>query len=119
MAAVADMQPTAAAAVTWTRDVEGVPRGRTAVVFKGARGEYLFTLLVQDDSGTPGEERERAVRDTIDDSMGLLPRRSAYERNFTLGAPWRFNILFSVGSSLAFVGAMLLLGWWRLTRIEF
>jgi ABC-type transport system involved in multi-copper enzyme maturation permease subunit len=112
-------QPAGGAALSWTREVDAVPRGRSAVLFKGARGDFLYTILVQDDSGEATEERAQALRDEIDRSMGILPRGSAYERNFTLTAPWRFNILFSVGSSLAFVAAMLVLGWWRLTRIEF
>ena len=34
-------------------------------------------------------------------------------------APWKFNIFFSVGSSLAFAGVLFLLASWRLSRIDF
>ncbi len=42
-----------------------------------------------------------------------------YERAFSLTAPWRYNILFSIGSSLAFIFSMLLIAWLRLRRIDF
>ncbi|MFT5284719.1 MAG: hypothetical protein ACI8TQ_000876 [Planctomycetota bacterium] len=32
---------------------------------------------------------------------------------------WKYTIWFSIGSSLAFVGACLLLSWFRLSRIDF
>jgi ABC-type transport system involved in multi-copper enzyme maturation permease subunit len=42
-----------------------------------------------------------------------------YEERFAWDAPLEYNMLFSIGSSLAFVAAMLALGWWRLARIDF
>lgn len=42
-----------------------------------------------------------------------------YKRRFTLDAPLKFNVLFSVGSTLAFTLLMLLLAWWKLRRIDF
>jgi hypothetical protein len=42
-----------------------------------------------------------------------------YESVFTLDAELKYNILFSIGSSLAFVIAMLGLAWARLRTIDF
>ena len=42
-----------------------------------------------------------------------------YEERFAWDAPLEYNMLFSIGSSLAFAVAMLALGWWRLSRIDF
>ena len=49
----------------------------------------------------------------------MLRQDQWYEQVFTWSAPWRFNIFFSIGSSLAFVLAMLTLAWLRLRRIDF
>jgi hypothetical protein len=35
------------------------------------------------------------------------------------GGPLKYNLWFSVGSSLAFLLIALGLGWWRLARIDF
>ena len=42
-----------------------------------------------------------------------------YRDQLRLDAPLRFNILFSVGSSLLFAAAVLALGAWRLSRMDF
>ncbi len=42
-----------------------------------------------------------------------------YERQFTLDAPWRYNPLFSIGSTLLFTLTSLLLAAWKLRRIDF
>ncbi|HVS10964.1 MAG TPA: hypothetical protein VMS76_13935, partial [Planctomycetota bacterium] len=44
---------------------------------------------------------------------------SLYEHRFGWTAPLKYNAFFSIGSSLAFAAAMLALGWWRLSRIDF
>ena len=103
----------------WEVTVAGEARGRLAVVFRGAEGEFLYTLWIQDESGEPSEERSDANLERINRQMGLDPRGTSYEEHFTFSAPWKYNIFFSVGSSLAFVLVMLLLGWWKLARIEF
>ncbi|HED64701.1 MAG TPA: hypothetical protein ENJ09_04000 [Planctomycetes bacterium] len=106
--------PMGAALLDWT---EGGHTRRVAV-FKGANGERLYTLWIED-GGMPSEERDKLVFDTIHRAMGYDLKANSYEERFTLTAPWRYNILFSVGSSLAFVAVLLLLGWWKLRRIEF
>jgi hypothetical protein len=42
-----------------------------------------------------------------------------YSGKMGWSSPWRYNYLFSIGSSLAFAALMLLLGWIKLERIEF
>lgn len=109
-------RPMSAAVVAWTA-AEGVPG--QALVIEGAEGERLFTVWIEDASGDDSAERRAAVRERLSAVCGLAHRIDPYERSFTLDAPWRYNILFSVGSSLAFVLILLLLGSWKLSRIEF
>jgi hypothetical protein len=44
---------------------------------------------------------------------------SEYDRRFGWGGPWQFNAWFSVGTTLLFIAAVLGLGWWRLSRVDF
>jgi hypothetical protein len=43
----------------------------------------------------------------------------AYDRRFGWSAPLAYNAWFSLGSTLAFTLAVLLIGIWRLSRIDF
>lgn len=43
----------------------------------------------------------------------------SYDGVFAWNAPWRFNALLSVGTTLLFVMLVLALGYWRLSRIDF
>jgi ABC-type transport system involved in multi-copper enzyme maturation permease subunit len=49
---------------------------------------------------------------------GMTPDRW-YEKVFTWDAELKYNVFFSIGSSLAFVVAMLSLAWLRLRKIDF
>ena len=49
---------------------------------------------------------------------GMTPDRW-YEKVFTWDAELKYNIFFSIGSSLAFIVAMLSLAWLRLRTIDF
>ena len=51
--------------------------------------------------------------------MNTRPEEDWYAKRFTMSAPLGYNILYSVGSSIAFAVVMLLLGWWRLSKIDF
>lgn len=42
-----------------------------------------------------------------------------YTKTFSWTAPWKFNIFFSIGSSLAFAVLMLFFAWLKLRRIDF
>ncbi len=102
---------------------EGPPDGgrtREAVLFKGADSAQLYTLLIDAESEL-SRERMGELRDRMGSRMGidLKAVEDWYPSQLGLTAPLRYNILFSIGSSLAFTVLMLLLGWWRLRRIEF
>ncbi len=91
-------------------------RSRRAIVCKAS--EAIYTLLI-DVPGEPGEERMTELQQRVEANMGIASGQDWYEREFRLDAPVRMNILFSIGSSLAFTLAVLALGWWRLRRIDF
>jgi hypothetical protein len=97
-------------------------RARTlsAVTFKGTSDATIFTLLCD----APGElEAEAAAAERQRLSAQIYVDRTSaedwYPDQLALDAPLRFNILFSIGSTLAFAAVMLLLGTWRLGRIAF
>jgi len=92
--------------------------GQQALIVKGAAGEWIFTLWI-DDAGPDSEARKDLALATMDLAMGYDLTPNSYEERFQFDAPWRYNIFFSVGSSLAFVAVLLCLGWWKLSRIEF
>jgi ABC-type transport system involved in multi-copper enzyme maturation permease subunit len=54
-----------------------------------------------------------------DNEQGNHGAFSAYERKLSWTGPLKYNLTFSIASSLAFVVAVLALGWWRLSRIDF
>jgi len=43
----------------------------------------------------------------------------SYERKFGFDAEWKYNAWFSIGTTLAFLVLTLLVGWWKLSRIDF
>lgn len=104
--------------VTWQRVSEAGPERRLAFVFKGAEEKLLFTLLIEqgaEEAAFEGEVR-RIARHVSLDRQAL---DEWYPAQLRFDAPWRTNIFFSVGSSLAFAAALLALGLWRLKRIAF
>jgi ABC-type transport system involved in multi-copper enzyme maturation permease subunit len=111
-----------ASVLSWSEDATGGRRSRTAVLFRGADTKWLYTLLVDAPGELTGEQRELLL-ERVDRSLALdtniMNQPSWYEKQLTLGTPLRYNILVSIGSSLAFTLAMLLLGWWRLKKIDF
>ncbi len=104
--------------LTWEDEEERLTSTH-ALVFKGMSEERIFTLWVEDGTTEPTEERRLAVDEELGQQMGVYFLADPYQAKFTFDAPWRYNIFFSVGSSLAFVLVFLLLGWWKLSRIDF
>ena len=96
----------------------GEGQGRQAVVFRVGE-DWIYTLVVEDESLEPSLERSQEMLDRVGKELGYDANVGAYEEAFGLDAPWRYNILFSVGSTLAFVLLMLGLGYWKLRRIDF
>jgi len=106
--------------VSWREGVGAEARTRSALVFEGLRERTIFTLLC-DSSGELAPEAAAAERQTLATHVDLdeIAAEAWYPSQLALDAPLRFNILFSIGSTLAFAAAMLLLGIWRLGRIAF
>ncbi len=70
-------------------------------------------------------EASQLRRNTLDrgniilgDITGKTPG-TWYSDIFSLTAEWKYNIFFSIGSSLAFIVSMLTLAWLRLRKIDF
>lgn len=106
--------------VTWYEGEGDGTRTRSALVFKGTRDDPVFTLFCDAQgelaSEAAAEERKRLAGELYVDRMAL---EDWYPGALGFGAPLRFNILFSIGSTLAFAALMLALGVWRLARIGF
>jgi ABC-type transport system involved in multi-copper enzyme maturation permease subunit len=92
-------------------------------VFTG--GGQLYTLEVE---GTPEWHEDKAadaviqrfVRSfTFNESENATDPNDRFEHKLGWDAPLPYNIFFSIGSSLAFLAAVLALAWWRIARIDF
>jgi ABC-type transport system involved in multi-copper enzyme maturation permease subunit len=91
---------------------------RKAVVFRGVESRDMLTLLVEGPgAATPVAEAFDAVAANL--TLDVPSPDDWYRDQFRIDAPLRFNILFSVGSSLLFAVALLALGAWRLARMDF
>ncbi|MCZ6596204.1 MAG: ABC transporter permease [Planctomycetota bacterium] len=98
---------------------DGQGRTRHVVLFPALE---WFHALVLDVEGQIGEEERKAQVDGLLDNAGVrnpMAEADWYEEQLGLTSEWKYNILFSVGSSVAFTLVMLLLGWWKLNRIDF
>lgn len=94
------------------------------------QGEYLFLLELASSDSAQGAVimGHQTEADNLQMFMpfahfGVDPRMkdtdSWYEMQFTTSASWQFNILASIGSSVAFACVMLLLACWRIRRMDF
>ncbi len=100
-------------------DASGAPR--QARVFRGSSGAWMYTLLVESPADARDAAAFEAEASALVDQLGLdlASIEEWYPSQLGFTAPLRFNILFSIGSSLAFAAAMLGLALWRLRRIAF
>jgi len=106
--------------VDWREGEGAAARTRSALVFKGTDDELVFTLLMDapgelDAAAAEAERSRLATQVTIDRSA----LEEWYPAQLAFDAPLRFNILFSIGSTLVAALLLLALGAWRLSRIEF
>lgn len=108
----------------WSEDTDNGRREFERIFF-GFSG-YIYQLESRwDPAWRANEDRDQDMQAflaglSFPDLEALSSRPDEwYERKFRLDAPLRFNILFSIGSSLAFLAAMLGLAWLRLSRIDF
>lgn len=85
----------------------------------------LYSLEIE---GTRAWREDAAADEVVQRFVnGMTFDQSAFARNPTeryehlLGwdSPWKHNIFFSIGSSLAFLVLVLGIAWWRLSRIDF
>lgn len=110
--------------IEWTEAGPAGERSHRASFFSGSKRLYRL-----DSEGTPAWREDPAakqvVQDFVDRSMTFGESAAAfnpharYENLLDWDADWQHNIFFSIGSSLAFLAAMLGLAWWRLARIDF
>jgi len=133
-------RPRGAERVYWSSD------GRPRVAILATIDDTTFTLLLQGPAGSlspssgdrsvdedhdgdrvvviesgDDDEETRWSRDVLKET-GVLNRESGsdwYPQQLGWTSPLKFNLFFSIGSSIAFVIFVLLLGWWRLSRIDF
>lgn len=113
----------AARELEWTRETDGASwEVRTLIL---SEPEHIVTFQLQvregwleehDDARRHfgGREYRFAGQQMSRQDPGLW-----YEARLDWDAPWRFNAFFSIGSSLGFAAVMILLSWWRLSRIDF
>lgn len=129
-----------------TPDVElgasPLPARVRAIVFVLGPTAYALVMVHPRAAAPPGEpaspapeDRDSAAPDfesyqgwdTFDRSVRFEEERGAlledheawYERQLGLRAPLKYNVLFSIGSSLAFVGVLFLLSYLKLRKIDF
>jgi len=107
--------------VTWSD--EGRDHERIFLHFGTWMYEIEFDLAKSyEESFDWAHSRRRFLRTgenfVIGEVVGLDPG-TWYRKTFTWTAPWKFNIFFSIGSSLAFALLMLFFAWLKLRRIDF
>jgi ABC-type transport system involved in multi-copper enzyme maturation permease subunit len=106
--------------------VESRPQGeRMHRVHIFAGGRQLYTLEIE---GTRAWREDEAADQAVQTFVGgftfnqgenATDPMHSYENRLGWNAPLKYNIFFSIGSSLAFLMAVLALAWWRLARIDF
>ena len=107
----------------WVEDRGGEKRLRRRWVLQV--GDRIVTLDYDAESGWGrANERETAATAFVAGiaiqseelrQMGAI----SYDRKFGWSGPWQFNAWFSIGTTLAFVAAVIALGLWKLRRIDF
>jgi ABC-type transport system involved in multi-copper enzyme maturation permease subunit len=102
--------------VRW-RDAGGA--SRSARVFKGTSDAWIYTLLAEARTLDAAGLEARAAPQLAQLGLDVAALEDWYPNQLGFTAPLRFNVLFSVGSSLAFVLVLLALAAWRLARISF
>jgi hypothetical protein len=104
--------------LVWAED--GAQR-RTVLI---AYGDWLYRvdLRAAPDTGDEVKWRFDSFLERVSvarDPQAFVDSESWYANRFDWTAPLRYNVFFSIGSSIAFVLLMLALAWWRLSRIDF
>jgi hypothetical protein len=110
--------------VEWSEGTAEAQTVHDAALF--TLGDALYEVRMSANGAWPTQGERRALFDRFlariklgEDEVYDFGVTRWYDQEFSLGAPWKYNILFSIGSSLAFVVLMLALSWWRIERIDF
>jgi hypothetical protein len=107
--------------VAWREQRGGEERVRQTSFFQN--GEWIFTLEYDAEAAwADAPERRELVRDFTGgmEFPEIDPNPpDEFKRNFGWSAPLIYNAWFSIGSTLLFIVAILGIGWWKLSRIDF
>jgi ABC-type transport system involved in multi-copper enzyme maturation permease subunit len=110
--------------VDWTESRDGGTLVRKHLV--STAGDWLFELDVSIDSdeysanrGSESLTEFLSGFSLLEGDANTLRPNEWYERQLGWSAPLKYNIFFSIASSLAFCAAMLALAWWKVSRIDF
>ncbi len=109
--------------LTWIWDRNGEAWEVRTLVLK--ESDRILTFQLQAKSGYLEENeavrRHFAGRDYKFEGQQVarVDADQWYAAKLDWTAPWRFNIFFSIGSSLGFAAIMILLAWARLARMDF
>ncbi len=107
----------------WQPTVDGVLRHREAHYFFG-NTDWLYVLEV-DGPASAFEDHADADETLAFQFLSLVQPpgnvnfTNWYENQMSWRGPLRFNLWFSIGSTLAFVFVLLFCAWWKLARIDF
>lgn len=114
---------TSSSRVDWVVDGPAGERVHRVHYFPGQaclyRLEIEGTRAWRDDKEADAVVQSFVNAMTFNESALASDPGSRFENLLGWDSPWRYNILFSIGSSLAFLAAVLGLAWWRLSRIDF
>jgi ABC-type transport system involved in multi-copper enzyme maturation permease subunit len=107
--------------LSWSDRGEQGPRENRILLFRAKDWTYTLEYRTGVTEASPGDSPDASPAEfaAICEKLRFDPQSDPYGRQFGVNAPLKYNLLFSVGSSLAFALLMLLIGWWRLCRIDF
>ncbi len=99
--------------LSWAEDSDSGAVEVDLVLFR--RGEFLYGIVYRAPEGSPNEP----FVNFLNECNFKVQDESWYATRLSWTADWRFNIWFSIGSSVAFTALLLGLGCFRLSRIDF
>jgi hypothetical protein len=109
--------------LAWETTTDGAARHREAHYFS-ANADWLYALEIDGppeafDAGADADETLAFQFLSHVQPPGNVNFVTWYEDTMSWSGPLRFNMWFSIGTTLAFVLALLLGAWWKLARIDF
>jgi ABC-type transport system involved in multi-copper enzyme maturation permease subunit len=107
----------------WTEKRGDEPRLRREWAFQD--GEYMFTLDYDAESEWAQQEAQEHSAQVFVAGLRFVdetqanPLDASYEKRFGWHSELKYNAWFSILSTLAFIAAVLGIGWWKLSRTDF